>query len=403
MRSGPILVVLVSILSFADSSLNAKRDAALKAINACIQRDEVSSRECRTLNANVQTLVEVYKQGDKSVLPTLLSLKLSSIFSEFNFHFRSNNYFRFKYLGYTYLSDFYREAFLNDPVGLLTAMSQLPDKDQEVVADDIAGGEFGIRSKEQFERVRALLSGIPDSEPIQATAQLCLKALERLNVPFLQTYFPPKTFVSRDADFQVRWYSQRMYALGEKPLWPPSGEPEATYRLTYMPYLAYLVEMWRGQKPTFYPRTDPASMGPTVITLSVRPGGEGRISIKTISGIGEVTKVDETRSVTGDQLVRFFAALDKAHFWTTPTELPGTGVFDADWIMEAVKDGKYRAVMRPCIDSYGQSAEENQLAKTGRLLFEIAGHKRAGIIDCVGRTNPFVEPDTRACPECNPQ
>ena len=57
-KSALILVLLVSILSFADSSLTARRDAALKAVNACVQRKEVSSRECKKLNANVQTLVD---------------------------------------------------------------------------------------------------------------------------------------------------------------------------------------------------------------------------------------------------------------------------------------------------------------------------------------------------------
>jgi hypothetical protein len=215
-----ILALLVPILSFADSSPSAKRDAALKAISSCIQRNEVSSRECRKLNANVESLVDVYKQGDKSVLPTL-----------FKFH---------------YLTDFYGEALLNDPDSFLTAMSQLPARDQKGVADGIAGGMFGLRSKERFEAIRSLLKGIPDTAPIKATSQLCLKTLERINAAFFQTYFPPQTFISRGADFQVRWYSAEMYALGEMPLWPPSSGPESTYRLTYIPAFA----------------------GPTVVTLT---------------------------------------------------------------------------------------------------------------------------------------
>lgn len=314
----------------SEARAGTRRDAALKAINACVQRNEVSSRECRKLNANVQTLVEAYKQGDKTVLPTL---------------------FRF-----TYLTDFYGEALLNDPDGFLTAMSQLPDKDQKAVASGIAGGMFGLRSKERFEAIRALLSAIPDSEPIKTTSQVCLKTLERTNASFFQTYFPPRTFSSRAADFQVRWYSADMYALGEKPLWPPSSELETTYRLTYLP----------------------AFTGPTVITLSVSPDANGRIAIKTINGDREVTKVDETMSTTQDQVARFFALLDQAHFWTTPTELPRRGLDGAEWIMEGVKDGKYRTVVRWCPDIEHQSAEEISFGEAGRLLFEIAGHKRVG-------------------------
>jgi hypothetical protein len=135
MRNLRILVLFASILSFADSSPSTRRDAALKAINACIQRNQVASRECRKLNANVQTLVEVYKQGDKTVLPTL---------------------FRF-----TYLTDFYGEALLSDPDEFLAATSLLHEKEQKAVAVGIAGGMFGLRSNERFEAIRALLRGIP--------------------------------------------------------------------------------------------------------------------------------------------------------------------------------------------------------------------------------------------------
>ena len=330
MRIASILALLAPILSFADSSPSAKRDAALKAITSCIQRNEVSSRGCRKLNANVETLVEVYKQGDKTVLPTLFK--------------------------FTYLTDFYGEALLSDPDGFLTAMSQLQQKDQRAVAAGIAGGMFGLRSKERFEAIRALLRGIPDSAPIKTTSQDCLKTLERTNASFFQTYFPPQTFTSRAGDFQVRWYSADMYALGERPLWPPSSELETTYRLTYLP----------------------AFTDPTVVTVSVSPEEDARISIKTINGDREVTKVDETVSVPKDQLTRFLTLLEQAHFWTTPTELPTRGLDGAEWIMEGVKGGKYRTVVRWCPDIERQSDEEIRFAEAGRLLFEIVGHKRIG-------------------------
>src|SRR5580692_5614988 len=101
-KSTLLLVLLLPVVSAADSSQAAKRDAALKQINACIQRNKASRRECRKLNANVGSLVEIYKAGDKTVLPTLL-------------HF-------------TYLTGFYDDALLADPSGFLTAVGELPDK-----------------------------------------------------------------------------------------------------------------------------------------------------------------------------------------------------------------------------------------------------------------------------------
>jgi hypothetical protein len=250
MRSALLFVLLVAVSSYADSSSTAKRDAALKAINACLQRNEVASRECKNINANVQTAVEVYKQGDKTVLPTLFK--------------------------FTYLTDFYGEALLADPDGFLTEMNRLPEKDQRAVVSGIAGGMFGIRTRERFEAIRALLREIPDSDPIKPASQVCLRVVERKNASFFLSYFPPHIFTSRAADFQLRWFSADMYALGETPLWPASTEHETIYRLTYLP----------------------AFSGPSVITLRVSPGGEGRVAIKTIDGDREVTKIDDTSSVS---------------------------------------------------------------------------------------------------------
>src|SRR4051812_25021119 len=107
-----VLAIAGSILSYADSSMTAKRDKALAGIKACLHRNGVSNRECRHLDQGVQTLVAVYRGGDKSVLPTLLR--------------------------FTYLSAFYDEALLSDPDGFLSAMAHLPAKDQQAVAAGIA-------------------------------------------------------------------------------------------------------------------------------------------------------------------------------------------------------------------------------------------------------------------------
>ncbi len=82
-----ILVSAASVVSYGQTPLTTKRDKALEGIEACLRRNEVASRECKHLKQNVETLVEVYRSGDKSVLPTL---------------------FRF-----TYLTDFYDEALLS--------------------------------------------------------------------------------------------------------------------------------------------------------------------------------------------------------------------------------------------------------------------------------------------------
>src|SRR5206468_1485464 len=100
------------------------------------------------------------------------------------------------------------------------------------------------------------------------------------------------------------------------------------------------------------PISAPAFSGPTVITLWVSPDGNGRVAIKTSyqSRQGKIMSVDESRSATRDQLVQFLTQLQKANFWATPTELPTTKARGANWIMEGVKDAKYRMVARQCPD-----------------------------------------------------
>src|SRR5690349_11705624 len=130
-----VVALTASNLSFRQATPTKKRDKALEGIKVCLHRNEVSSRECKHLNRDVETLIEVYRSGDKSVLPTL---------------------FRF-----TYLTDFYDEALLSDPEGFLTTMSQLPQKEQQSVASGIAGGGmFKTLDIGKFNRIRALLRDV---------------------------------------------------------------------------------------------------------------------------------------------------------------------------------------------------------------------------------------------------
>lgn len=134
------------------------------------------------------------------------------------------------------------------------------------------------------------------------------------------SYFPPQMFMSRGGGLQLRWYSADTYALGEKPIWPPSTESETVYRLTSLP----------------------AFSGPSVITLTVSPAGDGQVTIKTVDGDHEVIKVERTSTVSRDQLGQFFVLLDQAPFCETPTELPRRQVWSR------VDDGRSKRRQLPC-------------------------------------------------------
>ena len=139
--------------------------------------------ECKHLNQDVQILVEVYRGGDKSVLPAL---------------------FRF-----TYLTDFYDEALMSDPDGFLMAMTRLTQKEQQAVAGGIAGA-FGLRDADRFKAIRELLEKVPEASATKAVAESSLKILEIKNASFFVNYFPPRTFTSHIGNFQVVWYSGDM-------------------------------------------------------------------------------------------------------------------------------------------------------------------------------------------------
>jgi hypothetical protein len=324
-----ILALAASVVSYGQTPLTTKRDKALEGIKACHRRNEVSSHECKDLNQDVATLVEVYRSGDKSVLPTL---------------------FRF-----TYLTDFYDEALLSDPDGFLTAMTQLSQKEQQAVAAGIAGA-FGLRDVDRFKAIQALLANVPESSPTKAVAEVSLKVVETKNASFFVNYFPPETFTSRAANFQVAWYSSDMYQLGETPLWPPSSENEKTFRFTYLG----------------------AFSGPKAVTLTVLPDGSGKVKMTMVHQLSEQGKGEQLAAVRADRVSDFLQHLDRAHFWEMPTESQHRGFDGAEWIMEGVQDGRYHIAVRWCPNLYEHSPEDGAFAKAGRFLFQLAGHKHSG-------------------------
>ncbi|MGB7846428.1 MAG: hypothetical protein WBL63_12495 [Candidatus Acidiferrum sp.] len=281
------------------------------------------------MNQDVETLVEVYRGGDKSVLPTL---------------------FRF-----TYLSDFYDEALLSDSDGFLTAMTQLSQKEQRAVAAGIAGA-IGLRNVDRFKAIRELLANVPEASPTKAVAEVSLKIVETKNASLFVKYFPPGTFTSRAADFQVAWYSSDLYQLGETPLWPPAFENEKTFRFTYLG----------------------AFSGPKAVTLTVLPDGSGKAKMTMIHQLPEQAKSELLSTVPADRVSDFLQHLDRAHFWEMPTESQHRGFDGAEWIMEGVQDGRYHIAVRWCPGLYEHSQENVAFAEAARYLLQLAGQKHTG-------------------------
>lgn len=326
-----LLAIAASVASNADSSRTNRRDKALDGIKVCLYRNEVSSRQCKHLNQDVETLVDVYRSGDKSVLRTL---------------------FRF-----TYLTDFYDEALLSDPEGFLTAMAQLPKKEQQAVASGIAGeGTFKTLDVGKIKAIRDLLRDVSDDSPTKTVATMSLKAVEIQNASLFVNYFPAGTFTGRTADFVTCWYSSGMYQLEEKPLWPPSPDNEKTYRFTYLG----------------------AFTGPKSVALTILSDGSGQIRMTLPQESHDHSKVEQPLTVSANGVSDFLGKLDKARFWEMPTESQHRGLDGAEWIMEGVRDGTYHIAARWCPDSYKNSPQDGAFADAARFLFQLAGHKHSG-------------------------
>jgi len=318
-----VLTVAISTSPYARSSPDAKREAALKGIDACLRRNEVSSRECRGLEKNVEILKDVYRQGDRTVLPMLLRL--------------------------IYLTEFFGQTLVADPDGFLTAVSNLSEADQRAVAAGLAGGRHGL-TRPQFDEIRATLRKMPDSSLNYKLARECLATLEATNASFLVDYFPPETFVGRSGNFAVRWFSREMYALGEKPLWPPRPGSETTYRITVLPALSARRES---------------------VALTVLADGTGRVKFRMKDSRRRDLDADDLYTINTQHAANFSAAWNRSDFWKLPTESTDRGLDGVEWILEAVQNDRYHVIVRWC-------PSKTPFGQLGRDLFDLAGHKHPG-------------------------
>jgi hypothetical protein len=326
MRFTSILVVLgvaLPLLAHADTPRNVRRDKALRGITACQKRNWIPSRQCRDLNKNVTTLVDIYRQGDKTVLPTLLR--------------------------FTYLTEFYGEALTSDPEGFLAAVSQLKESDQRAVAAGFSGREFGI-PKERFDSIRGVLNKIPSSSPNFSLARMSVETLETDNAVYLLNYFPSQTFEGRAADFEVRWYSREFHVLGQRPLWPTP--PGRTYRITVLPSFS---------------TSESAA-------LTILPDSTGQVEFRKSTPSRDRLDEDITRPISSQQVADFTAAIRSIGFWEMPTKPPPSGRIGLDgsqWILEGTDGVKYHIVDRWC-------PQKTPFWETARNLFDLAGHKLRG-------------------------
>jgi hypothetical protein len=322
-----VCALLVPVHTVAELNQNIERDRALERIEACERSNYAFSPSCGTKKNDVQFLTELYRKGDKSVLPALLHLK--------------------------YLSDFYNETLLADPDSFLDALGSLPQGDLDEVALAMAGGGFRTLEKRRFENVRLALLAIPDTSPLHTVAAKCLRTLESNNASLFLDYFPPRTFASRAAPFQVVWYSRDLYSLGEMPLWPPSASARTVYRFTLLGSFSE----------------------PQTVILTISSDGSGKLSFKHLSASRDALPANESSTLSSEQVASFLEALKQADFWRMPAESTVRGYDGAEWILEGAEAGSYHLAVRWSPLSGGKAPESAAFASAAQRLLELAGHK----------------------------
>lgn len=129
--------------------------------------------------------------------------------------------------------------------------------------------------------------------------------------------------------FKQTWYSKELKSLQEPSLFAMAEDRGAEcYRFLWL--------------RTFH--------HPIAVRLEVEPDGSGVISTKVASGSagfnpGELEK--STMSVMDRQQVKMFQErVDQTGFWRLGQEAKPGGEDGSQWIIEAVKDGKYHLVDR---------------------------------------------------------
>jgi len=145
-------------------------------------------------------------------------------------------------------------------------------------------------------------------------------------------YFPPRSLDddSRSDEFRSHWYSAALKALDEPSLWELSKlQKGESYRFLWLRSFHH----------------------PVAVRIDVRSDGSSQLVTKMTSGAGGYEPGQLTKStsigLTKVQTDRFLNKLKKHAFWELePQNRESGGCDGAEWIIEGVRDGSYRIVLR---------------------------------------------------------
>jgi hypothetical protein len=148
-----------------------------------------------------------------------------------------------------------------------------------------------------------------------------------------ESYFPQGVLEDNPQgdSFRSNWYSKHLKALGEPSLSQMAKDSKAeSYRFVWL--------------RTFH--------HPVIVRVDIKADGSAELTTKVSNGAGgyEPGKLIEnaSRPLIQRQTDKFLATIKRLQFWELPTNetSEGVGCDGSQWIIEAVKDGKYHVVDR---------------------------------------------------------
>ena len=131
-------------------------------------------------------------------------------------------------------------------------------------------------------------------------------------------------------DFLVNWYSKHLKAMGEPSLLELAKTRAHVYRFLWL--------------RTFH--------NPVAVRLNVDDDGTSVLTVRVTNGKGGYAPgalvKNETRRLSKDYTQGFLEQVRELDYWKLPTNEAGNsrGCDGAEWILEAVKDGRYKLVVR---------------------------------------------------------
>jgi hypothetical protein len=145
-------------------------------------------------------------------------------------------------------------------------------------------------------------------------------------------YFPNQALDHEQgiSDFDVNWYSKHLKAMGEPSLLELSKTRAHVYRFLWL--------------RSFH--------NPVVVRLNVSEDGTSLLTVKVTGGQGGYKPggliTNKTRPLPKEHTEAFLDRVRGLDYWSLPTREPinDVGLDGAEWVLEAVKDGRYKLVVR---------------------------------------------------------